>query len=371
MSIVSPPNPTCNPAAWAARAPELAAWADGLLVNRRDAWGGYLPLALRVNGDDKSRTKPARHLRGQVFLDRAVLTRHFAGRDVGYVAGLHSTSPENTSRWGGVDIDHHGPDSSPPEANRAAALAWYGRLRDLGFVPLLTDSNGKGGFHLLALFAEPVPTATVYAFLRWLVKDYAAHGLTEVPETFPKQACVKPGRFGNWLRLPGRHHTEPHWSRVWDGAGWLNGAEAVAYLLTLRSDKLAVIPAEARTFCDRPTSTARTYRRPACAPTGDGLARRIMAYMRRLPTGLGVKQHRDDIAYSFGAWLTRDMGLTDEAAISWLVQWDRGNSPPKGEDCLRAILANVHLYATHAVGSGLGRPGEDHPVTVYRYRGAL
>src|SRR5207249_4880532 len=90
------------------------------------------------------------------------------------------------------------------------------------------------------------PTRRVFAFMRWLVRDHVGHGLSAPPETFPKQPGIPPGRYGNWLRLPGRHHTRPHWSRVWDGAGWREGAEAVAFLLTVSGDYPGLIPAEAQ-----------------------------------------------------------------------------------------------------------------------------
>jgi hypothetical protein len=155
------PCPVCKRGDWCCVSADgaLARWAWDHLVNRRDVWGAYWPLELRADRGN-SWTAPARTKRGQVFLTLGTLELHFAGRDVSHVVGLHSTSPANTSRWGGVDVDAHEGGRADPRANQAAALAWYARLRGLGFAPLLTDSNGAGGFHLLALFAEPVPRAT-------------------------------------------------------------------------------------------------------------------------------------------------------------------------------------------------------------------
>jgi hypothetical protein len=262
-----------------------------------------------------------------------------------------------------VDIDWHGPASTAPDVNLRAALAWYDRLASLGFRPLLTDSNGQGGFHLVMLLAEPVETAGVYYFLQALVGDHARHGMTTAPETFPKQPRVAPpgqnGQYGNWLRLPGRHHTRAHWSRVWDGARWLQGHQAIDHILSLAGDSPALVP--------EPRRPEPRLRRPeprpplarhAPAPEGD-LAARVAAHLARLPN-LGEGQGRDDVAYHFACWLVRDLRLPDAEALAWLGKWDRGNRPPKGPDRLREVLAGAHRYGRNAYGSGLG-PGPARP----------
>jgi hypothetical protein len=327
-------------------------------VNRADVWGGYHPIDRRdtILPDGgrlgPTTTRPAKADRGRVVLEPHVLAWHFAGVRPEHLLGLHSTSPENTSRWGAVDIDYHGPQSTAPEVNLAAAAAWYGRLAGLGLHPLLTASNGRGGYHLLALFVQPVPTPEVYAFLRWLVSDHARHGLPSAPETLPKQAQLEPGRYGNWLRLPGRHHTRAHRSQVWDGRSWLDGAAAVQHILSIRGADPAVIPAAARAF--RPAGRVETAPRgaPVDVSAGD-LDRRIRAYVAKLPN-LHDGGGRDRVAYRLAGFLARDLALADDVALAWLEMWDQGNRPPKGRECLREILANAHKYGTRPYGCGLG-----------------
>jgi putative DNA primase/helicase len=340
--------------AWSARADELAAWADRLLVVRRDVWGGYYRV-LDAAGQWATcqTTHPRKEDRGRRLLSLDDLARHFRAASTRDVIGLHTTSPDNLSRWGAVDIDNHGDQSPDPAKNLAAALAWYARLKGLGFAPVLSDSNGRGGFHLRVIFRDPVPTPRTFALMRWLVRDYASHGLTSAPETFPKQPEIEPGRFGNWLRLLGRHHSRPHWSVIWSGDGWLDGAEAVSFLLAVAGDSPALIPAEAQAH-EAPKVRVNVRFVPAHPPRrGAGLERRVRGYMARLPN-LSEGQGRDNIAYGFACWLVRDLGLSDDAALPWLEEWDRGNAPPKGTQRLLEIMASARRYGRHAITCATG-----------------
>src|SRR4051794_33210432 len=140
-----------NPAeAWSAGADELAVWAWRLIVNRVDAWGRY--------SDAGTYTAPRVSQRGAVLLAEADVARHFRPRCRGDILGLHTTSPDNLSRWLAVDIDQHGPGGNNLQANLAAALAWHDRAKALGFRPVLMTSNGAGGYHLRVVFREPTPT---------------------------------------------------------------------------------------------------------------------------------------------------------------------------------------------------------------------
>jgi hypothetical protein len=339
-------------AAWQECADDLAHWAWTRLVNRVDAWGGYWREQMLEGARTHPTTRPHPRDRGNVRLSVQVLCNHFAADETRCVIGLHTTSPENTSRWGAVEVDWHGETSTPPEVNFATVFHWYARLVDCGFRPLLTESNGQGGYHLRVLFSEPAPTQTVHRFLAWLIADHAKVGLPVVPEIFPKQPKIRPGGFGNWLRLPGRHHTREHWSRVWNGARWLDGLSAIEFMLTLDGDDAQHIPPTA--LAPRVTVTIRGQaRQRARRSKGDALGARIRAYLAKLPAGLGEGQHRDDYGYTLAAFLVRDLGLPDTDALAWLQEWDARNAVLKGIDRLKELIADAHAYGKHAYGSGL------------------
>ncbi len=215
--------------AWAERAGELAAWSLARLANRTDAWGCYTAAGGQATA------------RGSLTLAR--LARHFRAAGRADLLGLHTAGPDNLSLGGALDIDRHGEGGSP-DLNLAAALHWHGRMADHGFTPLLTESNGAGGYHLRQLLARPADGAAVFHFLRRLTADYRQLGLASPPEQFPKQPdvrrCAK--GLGNWLRLPGRHHRREFWSRAWSGAGWLDGRAAVDFILSLAGDSPAPLP---------------------------------------------------------------------------------------------------------------------------------
>ncbi len=327
---------------------DLACWAWNRLVNRVDVWGGYW---VDQEGRAQLTTHPKKELRGRSFLTPAVLLRHFMGRARQDVIGLHSTSSVNTSRWGGLDFDAHGPAGSPPSANLHAALAWLVRLEQRGFHPILEDSDGRGGLHLWLLFRDPIPTSQVYRFFHELISDHASYGLTAPPETFPKQAGLRPrsdgaSGYGNWLRIPGRHHTRPHWSRFWGGTDWLEGGRAIDFLLSHQGDK-AELPAAPAPV------PPRSQARPATG--GQSSDAGVAAYMARLPH-LGEGQGRDDVAYRFACFLVRTKTLPDHVALEWLQRWDAGNRPPKGLEPLLKVIRNAHLYGRNPIGCGLPPP---------------
>jgi len=215
---------------WNSRSRELAEWAMDHLVNRLDVWGQYSLLApheaLEAGRSYKAMTLPTPELRGQdrVTLDK--LARHFASRRQHrpQLIGLHAESKEGTSRWLAIDIDNH--DLGAVDADQRArrnllgAVEWWKAFSAMGYDPLLFDSSGKGGFHLWVLLAQPAPTADVYAMVKAIARTWEQHHLEEEPEIFPK--APKPGSLNAWFRLPGMHHTQPHYSRLWSGDAWLS-----------------------------------------------------------------------------------------------------------------------------------------------------
>jgi hypothetical protein len=281
------PATVYSPVAWAGPEDEWAVWTYKRLVNRTDARGGYRSVRQQRRGLGRTTTRKSP-------LTRDHLRRHFAARGPGDVIGVHAIAPDNTCRWLAVEVDRHD-DKDDPAANLRAVIAWYNRLRSRGFHPLLEDSNGNGGYHVWLLFREPVPAADAYRFAKSLVSDHAAHGLAAEPETFPRQPALTGKGFGNFLRLPGRHHSRDHWSRVWNGSEWLAGERAVRFMLSLDGDDPGLIPqakngAAEQTYTRSYKNTkSSTWSPPRAAPA---LPAPILAVVRAsVPAGTG-QRHR-------------------------------------------------------------------------------
>lgn len=223
---------------WQRYSGKLAEWAMEHLVNRRDVWSQY---TLR-NGEVGVVQLPIKERRGtgadMVTLNK--LKRHFAGRAVSHLIGLHSISDHSTAKWFAVDIDLHDENivnaDDVAAANFTAAYEWATRLRSQGFDPLLLDSNGVGGYHLITLLDGEYPLADVYDFVDDLRSDHESFGLPRRPEIFPPKREVEADDLPYALRVFGRHHTRPHYTRVWnfDSVGdndWLEGGEAIEAIL--------------------------------------------------------------------------------------------------------------------------------------------
>lgn len=229
---------------WTERSGELGEWVMERWVNRRDIWGRYLAEKYRGESNtgapkNKAITAPFNRERGKISLQVPSLVKHFRARDGSGLLGVHSQAANGTSRWFAIDIDYHTPDdhTGSREANYLAATTWFKKLQSLGFDPLLMDSNGDGGYHLLQFFAEPMHTKTVRTFMKDLVSDYERLGLDETPDLFP--GSDGSNRFGSWLRLPGRHHTRQHFTRVYNDepfadVEWLEGHDAIDRMLATR-----------------------------------------------------------------------------------------------------------------------------------------
>lgn len=222
--------------AWRKYSRRLADWVNEHLINRDDTYGSY------TGGGPRT---------AKQTLDREGLIRHFRGKEIDDLVGLHTTSRDGECGWIAIDVDHHAePDQKKRRLNEKAALKIYAELKQLGFSRLLVDSNGKGGYHVWCFFFTPVKAESAWKFAQWLLRDWPKH--LPRPETFPKQATLPEKGYGNWLRLPGRHHTLEFFTRVWSGKKWLAGEAAIKQILK-RKPRDVEFPKEALTWSDAPS----------------------------------------------------------------------------------------------------------------------
>lgn len=217
MKSIDEKTPESN--AWHRNADRLTRWAETRIVNRRDAWGAY-------GRDGGTFTAPALDRRGREFLNHNRIVNHFCGRGS---IGVHAISTTNTCLWIGFDIDAHNAEADPA-ANLMTACRIVDAANAAGLEAIVEDSNGRGGFHVWILFSEAIASDVAYRLARYIARRACAVGV----ECFPKQPEVTAEkRFGNWLRLPGKHHKRDHWSRFYDQATerLLGGEDAVGALL--------------------------------------------------------------------------------------------------------------------------------------------
>lgn len=223
---------------WERYSDRLAEWAMERLVNRRDVWSQYT----LKNGEIGVVMLPIkeRRVKGAQMVTDNKLRRHFAGHQPNHLIGLHSISDHSTCKWFAIDVDLHNESVVDADeiaaSNFTAALTWASRLRESGMDPLLMDSNGVGGYHVWVLLDKEYPLADTFDFVSEARDDFADFGLPRKPEVFPPKREVKEDDLPYTLRLPGRHHTRRHYSRVWnfDALGeneWLEGGEAIEMML--------------------------------------------------------------------------------------------------------------------------------------------
>lgn len=244
---------------WQRHADDLARWTTERLVVRNDAYGGYYVKDGKVRRCKKS--GPVTH---------ELISDHFGLSSLESVIGLYTTSLDDKCKALTLDLDRH--DGEPDdlvEKNWRLASTRYSQLVQLGFRPLLIDSNGMGGLHLRVLFDDLVPAADVRAFGLWLVRDFEQFGLAKMPEVFPKQGSIG-GKYGNFVRLFGRHHQRRFVSRVWDGEQWHEGDEAIGFILNITGDPVSLIPQEALEYRPGAKSKASLAASEIASPeTGD------------------------------------------------------------------------------------------------------
>jgi hypothetical protein len=190
---------------------------------------------------------------------------------------------------------------------------------------------------------EPIPVADAHRFGTWLCRDHLIHGLARV-EVYPKQS--KATNFSHFLRLPGHHHTRHHWSRAWNGTGWLDGEPAVRYILGLSSLVTFGLPPEAEGWqpskrgkkaASVATGEAATAR-PAVRPVSlcDASLDFNVALSRDALTAYSCEHlHNDDI-FKIGAALSN---LGDAGFDVWMAWLNNPDSP-----YWRDRSANRHRY---------------------------
>lgn len=234
---------------WVRYADELAEWAMERLVNRRDVWSQYTLKDGKIGVVMLPIVERRKMGTDMVTLNK--LHRHFSGKSPAHLIGLHSISDHSTAKWFAIDVDLH--DETLPnsgeiaEANFNAALEWAEGLREQGIDAMLIDSNGVGGYHVWVLLDKEYPLADVYDFADKIRSDWQERGLPRKPEQFPPKRAVNPDDLPYTLRTPGRHHTRPHYTRLWNWDAvpgepeWLEGGDAIEAMMATKPAKLPKI----------------------------------------------------------------------------------------------------------------------------------
>ncbi len=216
---------------WTEQAPRLAHWTRQHLINRDDVWQVYVPPRKRVNGQE------TRTLVGQ--LTNKLIAAHYAANDPAQVIGLASSSDSRTARWLAIEVERHGEDDPvTPGVNFQAALRWHEMLQTVGLDPILEEIDGVGGYRLLVLFGEPAPVDQVAAAGRQLVGGYGNFGLHFAPRILPDPAANDDEL---WLRLPGRHPSRDHFSRVWGGSQWLGLSATIEMMVDRKTGSASLL----------------------------------------------------------------------------------------------------------------------------------
>ena len=227
---------------WLHYADRLAEWTMEHLVNRRDVWSQYIVK----NGEVGVVMLPVKERRksGAEMVTMNKLRRHYSGRAISHLIGLHSISDHSTCKWFAIDIDLHDEtvtDADEVAANNfAAAIEWSGKLREVGMDPIVFDSNGVGGYHIWTLFDKEYPLEDTFDFADDMRSNWEELGLPRKPEIFPPKRHVAKDDLPYGLRLPGRHHYRQYYSRIYNFEAlegeneWLEGGEAIEVMLATK-----------------------------------------------------------------------------------------------------------------------------------------
>jgi hypothetical protein len=285
-------------AGWKKHAEALADWTLARVVVRKDVYGGHKPDGSRFTSHEP--------------VTREVLIRHYRGE---ITIGVHSISPDNLCLALTADIDAHD-ETADQEVNWRCAMLTVEALREFKLSPLVCDSNGQGGYHVRQFFKKPIPAAAA----RWLGELVNSRlqgaGLPVIEEFFPKQGEVTlQTPYGNWLRLPGRHHKREHWTRIYEPLSkrWLEGESAAKALIKVAGDAPTLLLkafGEQEAKSEAPKSNNRVWQ------SGNGRLdhpeeAKVRAALTHLPNG----------DRSYDEWLAVGMALNDWDQVRGLAVW--------------------------------------------------
>jgi len=317
--------------AWNLKAGDLAQWTLDHLVNRTDAWG--------INKPDGSRST----WKGP--LDLHLLKNHFQGK---HLIGIHLISLHNTCKTIKIDIDAHGEGDTQAVAakNMAIALELGRRAHEIGLNPILSDSNGKGGLHFENIFVPPITSKEANYFGLWLARGFNPNKRGGI-EVFPKRADrnTEKGYGGGWVRLYGRHHKLPHWTKIWSWTEerWLEDQEAVTALLAHYGDDPAILatvdymPPPAPPKLPK-IQTTRT------STTGSDATARATSYAKATPGAVsGSGGHNRTLFLAMK--LVEYFGLSVSAATPIMQSWNKTCDPPWSEAELQHKLQSADARA--------------------------
>lgn len=128
--------------------------------------------------------------------------------------------------WIAFDLQPWLPDMSDADSTWQAATRLALELRRLGVEPLVEEYDANGNYRAWVL-----PDATTLS--EWEGGPYPNQAVAWAESALEKLE-LPPECLASMMALPGRHHSDDHWSRFWVGGAWVGGAEAVDVLLNWR-----------------------------------------------------------------------------------------------------------------------------------------
>ena len=335
-----PADPQIAKAAWCQYAGRLADWVLTNVVVRTDSYGSYRCVPAPDGTRFEVRTNHC-----QLTRDR--LIQHFSGDLPQDRIAVYTVSPDDeTCKVTVVNIDAHGPEDDP-NSNWAFAKVVARRARSRGIEVLVLASNGVGGYHVWCFHSRPIPCAEAYRFGKWLVHDWGDYGLGKEPESLPKSPALTGKRFGQPIRLPGRHPKRDYWTAVWGGAtedrdsGLFCGTAAIDAILRTcgqpeRQPHSPLVPADYAPANERRSaSTSARSVDPEVLDLESARAREALVYLgqdyfdnydRWLRVGLALRHLGNQGLDLWHEWSSRSSGRYQPDVLD--QKWTTFASPP-------------------------------------------